>query len=344
MDQKAVIENNVLEAREKVDFSGVVIAKEKGEVLFEAGFGYANRAEETSNELRTRFGIASGCKLFTAISICQLVDAGKLSFDTKLKDCLDVSFPAFDPNVTVHQLLTHSSGVPDYFDEEVMDDFEDLWKQQPMYLLRELKDFLPLFQNEEMKGKPGEEFSYNNSGYILLGLIIEQQTGVSFTDYVEKNVFEPSGMENSGYFSMDRLPRHTALGYIDEEDGTWRTNTYALPVKGGSDGGAYVTAPDMILLWEALLEHKLLSKKMTETLLQPHIVADEEEGEYYGYGVWIEKRDNDIAKYHVMGYDPGVCFHSAFYPQTGLKVVVASNKGEGAYTVNNAIEEALFGD
>ncbi|MFP3472933.1 serine hydrolase domain-containing protein, partial [Micrococcus sp. SIMBA_144] len=77
----------------------------------------------------------SGCKLFTAIGIAQLVEKKQLSFKTKLRDCLNVSLPHFDPNITIHQLLTHTSGIPDYFDEAVMEDYEDLWKQTPMYLL-----------------------------------------------------------------------------------------------------------------------------------------------------------------------------------------------------------------
>ncbi|MET0786577.1 MAG: serine hydrolase domain-containing protein, partial [Paenisporosarcina sp.] len=215
------------------DFSGVVYVKDDNEVLFESAFGFSNRAEEQLNTVHTRFGIASGCKLFTAIAICQLVENGVLAFDTRLNDCLDIDFPHFDENVTIHHLLTHSSGIPDYFDEETMDNFEDLWKQTPMYLLKDLTDFLPLFKNEKMMFKPGERFQYNNAAYIVLGLIVQQQIGLPFTDYIEKNLFKPSGMNDSGYFSLDRLPKNTASGYIDNEDGTWKTNVYSIPIKGG---------------------------------------------------------------------------------------------------------------
>lgn len=191
--------------------------------MAENSYGYANRSELIENKTDTRFGIASGCKLFTSIAICQLVEEGKLSFETKLEDCLNVTFPNFDKDITIHHLLTHTAGIPDYFDEEVMDDFEELWVRNPMYLIRTLKDFLPLFQNQPMKLKVGERFHYNNAGYILLGLIVEQVSKLPFTDYVEKNIYKKAGMVNSGYYEFDSLPQNTALGYIDFPYGTWKT-------------------------------------------------------------------------------------------------------------------------
>ncbi len=323
------------------DFSGVVIVKDKTEVILESASGFANRVDEQLNTVHTRFSIASGCKLFTAIAICQLVENGQLSFDTRLKDCLDIEFPHFNENVLIHHLLTHSSGIPDYFDEEIMADFEDLWKTTPMYLLKSLKDFLPLFQNGNMLFKPGEKFHYNNAAFIVLGLIVEQQTGYSFSDYVVKNVFKRCGMNDSGYFSLDQLPKNTSYGYIDHEDGTWKTNVYSIPIQGGADGGAYITAPDMIKLWEALFNFQLLNETNTNLLLTSHMHV--KEGVDYGYGVWINKRNQSIYKYHVMGYDPGVSFHSAVYPEFGIIVAIPSNKCTGSYQVMKAIEEYMEG-
>jgi CubicO group peptidase (beta-lactamase class C family) len=331
----------VTESQKKVDFSGTILVRNAMEVFLEKSFGYANRAEKIENSAKTRFGIASGCKLFTAIAICQLVDQGKLSFDSKLSDCLEYEFPYFDEGVTIHHLLTHTSGVPDYFDEEVMNDFEELWIKNPMYHIRKLSDFLPLFQHQPMKSEVGEKFSYNNTGFILLGLVVEQISGMTFTDFVQKHIFEPAGMEESGYFSFDSLPSNTALGYIDFIDGTWKTNIYSLPVKGGSDGGAFVTANDMAKLWDALINNKLLNETTTNKLLTPHIQT--KEINYYGYGVWIKKNTSgSILKYHVMGYDPGVSFHSAYYPDHSKVVVVCSNKSEGAFTIMSGIEEELL--
>ncbi len=328
----------VNEKSENVELSGVVYVKQGEEVLLESVYGFADRAEERLNNINTRFGIASGCKLFTAIGICQLVEAGILSFNTPLKDCLDISFPQFDERVTIHHLLTHTSGIPDYFDEEVMDDFEDLWKERPVYHMRTLKDFLPFFQFNEMKFEPGDRFHYNNAGYILLGLIIEHQTNKYFTEYIELEIFEKCGMKSSGYFSIDKLPQNTAMGYIDnKEDNTWKTNIYSIPVKGGSDGGAFTTAPDMITLWESLFDYKLLREDTTRNLLTPHVNVNKEI--YYGYGIWMNKKNDNIYKYHVMGYDPGVSFRASIYPDSNLKVVIPSNKESGPFDITKTIED-----
>ena len=317
-------------------FSGSIFVKQGESVHVQSSFGNANRADDIPNEKHTRFGIASGCKLFTAVAIAQLVEAEKLSFDSLLQDVLDVSFPYFNEEITVHHLLTHTSGIPDYFDEEVMDDFEELWVKTPMYHIRRLHDFLPLFQKEQQKFIPGEKFYYNNAGYIVLGLIVEKVSGMVFTDYIQQNILDKAGMQNSGYFALDALPAKTAIGYIDREDGTWKTNTYSLPVQGGSDGGAFVTAEDMVLFWEAFMQNNLLNDKAI--LLTPHV--HEEEESFYGYGVWIEKQENEIHKYHVMGYDPGVSFHSAYYPCTELVLAVCSNKSKGAYAMMLEVEKS----
>lgn len=326
----------VHDIQQSQEFSGTTLIKQNGEPVI-SGCGFANRSEQQPNQKDTRFGIASGCKLFTAIAICQLVEQGKITFETKLSECIDYNFPYFSENITIHHLLTHTSGVPDYFDEEVMEDFEDLWKGLPMYSMRNLEDFLPLFQNEPMQFTPGKQFSYNNSGFILLGLIVENVSGLRFTDYVEKNIFKKAGMMDSGYFAFDSLPSKTAQGYIDFEDGTWKTNIYSLPVKGGSDGGAYITVKDMMILWESLLKHQLLSQSTTNKLLTPYVVDDGEN--YYGYGIWIDKTGAEISKYHIMGYDPGVSFHSAFYPKSNTILVVCSNASKGAYGVMEEVEK-----
>jgi CubicO group peptidase (beta-lactamase class C family) len=337
---KDQIEKIVKEIHRNIDFSGVVLIKKDDDIIYENSFGYANRSECINNTLQTRFGIASGCKLFTAISICQLVERGVITFHTKLKDCLHIKFPNFNEDITVHQLLTHSSGIPDYFDESIMDNFEDLWKKTPMYLLKSLKDFLPLFQNSNMMFTPGSKFYYNNAGFIILGLIIEQQTGLEFTEYIERNIFVPVGMNDSGYFSLDNLPKHTALGYIkDVNSQKWRTNAYSIPIKGGSDGGAYITAPDMVKFWEALFNNEILSCEYTKLLLTPHILVNNSQS--YGYGIWIEKRQGNIFKYHVMGYDPGVSFRSAVYPELGITLVIPSNKGAGPEKLMVEIEGAF---
>ncbi|MBA2176163.1 beta-lactamase family protein [Halobacillus locisalis] len=334
------LNNIITNISDKIDFSGVVHVKHNGDVT-NLSFGYADRSEKRLNNMDTRFGIASGCKLFTAIGISQLVERGLINFETRLADCLDLEFPNFDKEITIHHLLTHTSGITDYFDEEKMSDYEDMWKDHPVYQINTLKDFLPLFQAEQMNFKPGDSFHYNNAGYILLGLIIEEQTGMSFTEYIEKEVFLRCNMLGSGYFSLDQLPESTANGYIDNhEENTWRTNIYSIPKKGGSDGGAFTTAADMIKLWESLFNFKLLNEETTMKMLKPHVHVNGEI--HYGYGVWMNKRMQQIYKYHVMGYDPGVSFRASIYPESNLKIVIPSNIESGPFDITKKIEEVLL--
>ena len=333
---------NDLQAKAKeLSFSGAFYATNGTETL-QGSNGFANRSEKVLNHVDTRFAVASGSKLFTAVAICMLVEEGKISFQSKLKDCLDIDFPHFDENITIHQLLTHTSGVPDYFDEDVMEDYESLWETRPMYHIRSPKDFLPMFQHEKMQAKCGSSFHYNNTGYLLLGLVVEQLAECNFSDFVEERIFRKAGMDRSGYFEMDRLPEKTALGYIEEEDGSWKTNIYSLPVKGGPDGGVYVSVKDIALFWQALKDHQLLSKKMTEALFKPREVVDEEDDIYYGYCGFMElDSDGQVVKYIQMGYDPGVNYRSVYNSNTGTTIVVCSNESEGAYELLKAIEEIL---
>ncbi|MFC3419895.1 serine hydrolase domain-containing protein [Salinicoccus hispanicus] len=324
--------------QDKIDFSGAVLAKGEN-TEYRAAYGYADRENKISNNVETRFGIASGCKLFTAIAVSQLAEKGQLDLNGKLEIYLDFEFPHFDDSITIHHLLTHTSGVPDYFDEDEMDDFEALWDDTPMYSLRSLKDFIPLFDDRKMKFSPGDRFHYNNAGYILLGLVVESVSGMAFEDYVEKYVFSRAGMNSSGYFSFDQLPGNVATGYIELEDGSWKSNIYSLPVKGGADGGAFITVDDMDRLWEALMANMLLDQEYTALLLEPH--AQEDDTSFYGYGVWIDKKAETIEKYHVMGYDPGVSFHSAYYPGSKTRLTVCANQSEGAYDIMETIEDVM---
>lgn len=335
-----MLNEKVIAVINEIDFSGNVLVKRNNDLLQQHCNGFANRTHSILNNEQTRFGIASGCKIFTAVAICQLVEKGQLSFESKLYDILDIPFPRFDKEITIHHLLTHTAGIPDYFDEEVMEDFSDLWVNQPMYLMRNGHDFLPLFQHEAMKLNVGERFHYNNAGYILLGLVVEKLSDKAFDEYVTENIFKRAGMEHSGYFELDALPSNTALGYIDEEDGSCKSNIYSVPVKGGADGGAFVTVEDMHRFWQALMKFELLSESMTQQLLTPYIHTDDDYDRFYGYGVWIDKKEDSISKYHVMGYDPGVCFHSAYYPENGLVSVVCSNKSEGAFDIFKEIENS----
>ncbi len=320
-------------------FTGVAMVRQGETLVFGQGFGYANRAERIPNTLHTRFGMASGSKIFTAVAICQLVQQGRLSFDARLVDLVAADFPQFDPGITVHHLLTHTSGAPDYFDEEFMDDFAALWETCPVYTLHGPRDLLPLFQHQPMKFAPGERFSYNNGGYVLLGLIIEAVTGASFRDTIMEQVLRPAGMTDSGCFPMHALPERTAYGYIEEEDGSWHTNIFAVPYIAQPDGGMFTTAPDMARFWDALREHRLLSPEMTAQMLSLQVVEDENTG--YGYGIWLGHTAGKLTTYCVMGEDPGVSLLSRVYPAQDVVLTVIGNTESAVWPVAHALHEYL---
>lgn len=311
-------------------------------MLYERGFGLAIRAEGIPNKPNTRFQTASGSKMFTGVAICQLVEQGKIQFNTLIKDCVDVDLLNIAPNITVRHLLTHSSGITSYFEEDVNPDYEAVWQEYPMYRVKGPKDFLPLFRHKPMKFPPGERFEYNDGGFILLGLIVECVSGMDFTDYVSKIVFEPARMIDSGYFATDQLPVRTAYAYIRNDDNSWRTNFFAVPIIGAPDGGAYTTAPDMARFWKALIGNKLLNPEMTGLLLDEQITTgDEPPFTHYGYGVWIEKANDTVRKRFVEGYDPGVALRSAVYPQKGCILTLIGNTSEALWPLYKALEKSL---
>ena len=251
---------------EKNAFSGVVYVRRNGQVVYERAAGYEDRANRRENTLDTRFGIASGTKFFTALAIGKLIEAGKLDFATKVAECVPWNFPRYSKEITIRQLLTHTSGIPDYYDEEKIDDFDNFTVAIPWSELRGPKDYLPVFPDEEMKFEPGARFSYSNGGYILLGVVIEEIAGMPYREFVTQEVFAPAGMTRSGYCAMNKLPEKTAFGYIEEGDGEWRTNIYNLPIIGASDGGAFTTAHDLAKLWDAFWGYEILSQEMVETV------------------------------------------------------------------------------
>jgi len=146
-------------------------------------------------------------------------------------------------------------------------------------------------------------------------------------------------MVDSGYYRMDQLPERTAIGYIDNDDATWKTNFYSLPIKGGPDGGAFTTVHDFVKFWDALFNHQLLSLEYTNLLLTPHVKDDDQT--YYGYGVWILMHDNAIFKYYVMGSDPGVIMQSSVYPMSNIHAHIIGNINKGAGMIARQIDEVI---
>ena len=325
-------------------FRGNILIVRNGVVLCEYSSGYADLSNEIPNTKDTRFATASMGKTFVAAGILKLIEDGLLKPDDKLGALLDIDLKAIDPDVTVEQLLTHTSGVPDYFDETVMDDYEELWKDTPSYKIRKNSDLVPLFIDKPMMYPRGEKFQYNNTGYVLLAMIIEKISGMDFDVYLKKNIFDVCGMQSTGYFELDKLPSKCAQNYIYcKETNDYRTNIYSVGAKGTGDGGAFVTAGDLVNFWQGLIDHKILSEDSFNKMISKRSGdgSDPEEG-YYGYGVWII--DNPKGKDHayMQGCDPGVSAIAEYYPDNGMITVLLSNFGDNVWALMRKIRGEMI--
>ncbi len=326
---------------EEIGFSGVAQVAPLGPgASLDFAFGFADRANRIPNRADTRFAMASGCKLFTAVAIGLLIQEGKLALDTCLSECVRSRQFHFGSKVTIEQLLNHTSGVPDYASEEQGVDYATIWKTLPCYTMRHPADFLPLFEKDALKAEPGGDFLYSNSGFVLLALVVEELTGRRFVEFVAERVFQPCGMTRSGYFEMDSLPENTAYGYIPD-DGGWRTNIYAVPLIGGGDGGAFTTLSDMRAFWASLLAGRVLPQVMVERFLSPSVqVKERDETWHYGYGVYLrEDHGHRIAS--IEGGDPGVALESQVWLDAGIVTTVLSNLDNGAMAVSQMLDDVI---
>jgi CubicO group peptidase (beta-lactamase class C family) len=325
------------------NFRGNAYIVKNGEILLSHCSGYADIANKIPNVFNTRFACASMSKTFVAVGILQLIEKNRLSFDDSLKDLLDIDLGYIDSNVTVRQLLTHTSGIADYDDESDQDVYE-LWANYPNYKIRRNEDLFELFKDKMMKFTPGERFDYSNSGYVLLAMIIEKITGSDFDVYLKENIFDLCSMSSTGYFESDRLPERCANGYIyDPKTDSCRTNIFSVAAKGTGDGGAYVTVEDIIRFWKGLLEYRLLSKSSVDQMFskQSGNGDDPEEG-YYGYGVWIIDNPDGSDYVYMQGLDPGVCTISEYNPNNGMISVLLSNYGDNVWARMRSIRKELY--
>lgn len=291
----------------RTKFNGLIYISEKGKPLFDFCQGYANMNDEISINSDTLFGIASGTKLITALSIGLLIKRGALDFQTKTTDVLNLH-KGYDSDITIQDLLSHRSGMPDYYDEDLIDDNFQL--SVPIYNLHTPKDYLPLFPERLMDFSPNSNFKYNNGGYVYLAMIIEAVSHRSYKTFVEEELFRPIGIERSGVYPTNKLPSNTAIGYMPEGS-DWVSNIYKLPIQAGGDGGIYMTCTDFNLLWKAFISGTLLGEAMTQRFLAPISCVYPDKDIYYGLGVWLKKIKDEFIPY-VIGSDSGVSFKSAY--------------------------------
>ncbi|WP_214466830.1 serine hydrolase domain-containing protein [Microbacterium flavescens] len=329
-----------LDERARADaMSGVVSIDVDGTVLFARAYGLADRAHGVPLTVDTRFGMASASKSFTALAVMALVEDGSLQLDTPVRGILDGDLPTIDDGVTVEHLLSHTSGIGDYLDEEADWEVDDYILTVPVHELAETEAFVRAVAGHAQKTAPGERFAYNNGGYIVLALVAERVSGVGFHELVGERVFAPAGLKGTAFLRLDELPGDAAIGYLYEEPESLRSNVLHLPVRGNGDGGAFTTAPDLSRFWRALADGKVLPASTVAELWKPRRTV-ESEGLRYGLGFWLDLDGPGIV---LEGYDAGVSIRSRFDPETRTTVTIVANSSEGAWGVIRAYSDALAG-
>jgi CubicO group peptidase (beta-lactamase class C family) len=305
----------------ETEFSGVISIFKDSSTLYNKAYGYRDIKNHVPNTTSTIFGIASGTKFFTALGIGVLIDRGLLSLDTTIGE-IDQEYVGFiDEHATVQHLLTHTSGIYDYYDEEIEQDFEQFFVEIPWYKLETPSDYFPLFQGHTAKFRPGERYSYSNGGFVLLGMLIEKLTGSLYRDFIREHVLQVANMHRSGFYAFNDLPENTANGYLKDRR---TTNIYHLPLRGGGDGGMYTTTNDLRAFWDSLFSHRILSTELTATFLKTHHTFDSASG----YGCGVQKRLDD-SMFAIEGGDAGVDFSSRYIVRENLTINILSNITNG---------------
>jgi len=275
-------------------FSGSVRVSRGDHVLLEFCGGLADRASGTTVHPGTRFELASLSKMYTAAAVLSCVRDGLLAVTDRIVDVLPAERRprTLDSAVTVHHLLTHTSGIGDYAEEyedrpHYVADYASIWEDLPMYRMERPDDFLPLYTDLTAIFAPGAEHHYSNGGYVLLGAVLEQAGDGAFADLVAERVFGPAGMTGSAYLRSDESNPDVAVGYPPGDGPPWRSNIFSVPVIGGGDGGGHSTAVDVDRFLRAVVSGSLLGPETTALMLEPHVAVGDEEGWHMGYGVFL---------------------------------------------------------
>jgi len=317
--------------------SGVVLVAKDGITIASKAAGIANKATNAPIDLNTKFNLGSMNKMFTAVAIAQLAQAGKLSFtDTVGKHLPDYPNKEVAEKVTIHHLLTHTSGMGMYWGEK--------FKEQREKLLT-VAAHLPLFATDAPAFPPGEKFQYSNAGYMLLGAIIEKVSGQDYYSYVQEHIYKPAGMNDTGFYQPGKETPNLAVGYTKmSPDGQpqeeVRDNTNLREVRGGPAGGGYSTAPDLVKFQQALFSYKLLDKAHTELVTTGKVDGPRGMGKYgYGFG------DNRAGGKHSVGHNggfPGTAANFEMFPESGYTAVELMNTDPPALMpVARAVRERI---
>ncbi|MBC8180237.1 serine hydrolase [candidate division KSB1 bacterium] len=286
--------NQLMHQYEKIgQFSGVVLVAEKGNIIYKKAFGYANMDLDVVNQINTKFRIASMTKAFTAMLIMQLVEEGKVQLNEKVTNyLLDYPKPQGD-NITIHHLLTHTSGMLNYTN------INGFWANETRnpYTMEQL---VKVFSDSALVDTVGTKYRYNNGGYVLLGAIVEKVTGKTFEEALNEKILKSLGMKNSGYDKPGNILKNRATGYNKTLLG-YQPSPYQDMTSVSAAGCMYSTIDDLYLWDRALYTEKLLSESYKQKMFTPNL------SNYgYGWGIGNEKVGDKTDSVTVIAHNGGV--------------------------------------
>ncbi len=294
-------------------YSGSVLVAEKGVVIYSGGVGYADRENKKRQTAETVFSVGSITKQFTAAAIMKLEAEGKL----KVTDVISKYFPeaqADKKDITIHQLLTHTSG----FDEVLGDDYDTI----------DAKQFTELAMKSTLVHTPGETYLYSNVGYSLLGIIVKAASGKNYEEFIHEELFLPSGMRRTGYVLPEYSKDQLAVGYRNGK--RWGTALDHPWKKGGpgwhlrANGGILSTVGDMYNWYLSLRNNTVIPKTQTDKMFTQHVAEDPMHISYYGYG-WVVQ---NIGSGKLIWHNGGNGVYNAYVGfdlENDLCIIVSSN-------------------
>lgn len=310
------------------DFQGAVLVAAQGTILYQKAFGLANREWNIPNTVDTKFNLASISKQFTAVLILQLVEEGKLKLNNTISDYYPEYRRDIGRKVTLHQLLTHQSGIPNYTS------IPYVWSDS-LYQRYDLKALVEKFASGDLEFKPGSAFQYSNSGYLLLSVIAEKVTGKPFDQLLEERITRPLALQHTAVDDRQRIISKRAYGYEKTPEGY--NNVYSMYMQNlQGAGNLYGTITDLFQWDQALYGTTLLPKKSLQRMMRPYTDANPQwippYENRYGYGVGIakipltsqESVDMIFHSGHIRGFSG---FYSRF-PEEGYAIIMLSNSGE----------------
>ncbi|TPV93177.1 MAG: hypothetical protein B7733_21670 [Myxococcales bacterium FL481] len=338
MDQPEIDEAEMVRSAQQIvqascasdGFSGAVLLAKGERVLLSHACGEASKRFHVDNTIDTKFNLGSMNKMFTAVSIAQLADRGALRYDDVVSKYIDESWlpKSITDKVTIHHLLTHTSGLGSYFNAAYQSGSRENF--------RVVDDYKPLVHDDRPAFEPGTSYRYSNTGMLLLGVVIEAATGQTYFDYVREHIYKSAGMEHSDSYAMDRPVENLAIGYVRDDDSVygWRNNTFKHVIKGGPAGGGFSTVGDLHRFALALQQGRLVSADTRNTMWTDH------DGHGYGYGFQMKQGPAGRVVGHSGGF-PGISARLDIYADRGYVLAVLANYDHVASSLGDVIGDLI---